>query len=243
MTEELQKSERDELLERLGIYLPKDEEFREMLEREGIGHLIRKDVQESFTPGEIEKINKDVNKILADLAASPSGLSGNERVISEVLHREAETLGDFELQGTEFDLREKGYAWKGNISISLTGEDWSKASKQAELITQLTLIKLARARGLVPKIDIAVGKGKSPAPKTPLTLQEAARGIEDFARKSLGDDYIMVKKRLQKHFSTKEDLVDACSEVQRIVTLFIDPDIARKFENKVADVLFRVEGD
>ena len=39
MTEELQKSERDELLERLGIYLPKDEEFREMLEREGIGHM------------------------------------------------------------------------------------------------------------------------------------------------------------------------------------------------------------
>ena len=243
MTEELQKSERDELLERLGIYLPKDEEFREMLEREGIGHLIRKDVQESFTPGEIEKINKDVDKILTDLAATPSGLSGNERVISEVLHRETEILGDFDLHGIDFDLGEKGYAWKGKITISLSGEDWSKAAKQAELITQLALIKIARARGLVPKIDISVEKGKPPSSKEPLTLREAAAEIEAFARKSLGDDYIMIKKRLQKHFSTKEDLVDACSEVQRIVTLFIDEDIARKLENKVADTLFRVEGD
>jgi len=243
MTEELQKSERDELLERLGIYLPKDEEFREMLEREGIGHLIRKDVQESFTPGEIEKINKDVDKILTDLAATTSGLSGNERVISEVLHREAEILGDFDLHGINFDLGEKGYAWKGKITISLSGKDWSKAAKQAELITQLTLIKIARARGLVPKIDISVQKGKPPKSKEPLTLREAAAEIEAFARKSLGDDYIMIKKRLQKHFSTKEDLVDACSEVQRIVTLFIDEDIARKLENKVADTLFRVEGD
>ena len=68
-------------------------------------------------------------------------------------------------------------------------------------------------------------------------------GLQDIKVRVWGDDYIMVKKRLQKHFSTKEDLVEACSEVQRIVTLFIDPDIARKFENKVADVLFRVEGD
>lgn len=243
MSEELQKSEREKLLERLGISLPKDEEFKELLEREGIGHLIRKDVQESFTPAEIEKINKDVDKILVELAASPTGLSGNERIISEVLYKEAENLNSFDLHGINFVLGEKGYAWKGKITISLTSDDWSKASKQAELITQLALIKLARAQGMVPKVHIAVEEGKPPQPEAPLIVQEAATQIEAFARKSLGDDYIMVKKRLQKRFSTKEDLVDACSEVQRIVALFIDTDIARKFKNKVADILYRVESD
>ncbi len=242
MSEELQKSERDELLERLGIDLPKDEEFKEMLEREGIGYLIRKDVQESFTPAEIEKINRDVDEILADLAASPSGLSGNERVISEVLQKEAERLKTFTLQDIVFDVREKGYAWKGTIAISLSGNDWNKATKQAELITQLTLIKLARTRGLVPKVSIAFEKEKPSFAKSSLTLQEAAAEIESFARKSLGDNYIMVKKRLQKHFSTKEDLIDASSEVQRIMTLFIDAEIARRFENKVADTIYRIEG-
>ncbi|KYK36010.1 MAG: hypothetical protein HXS48_20755 [Theionarchaea archaeon] len=243
MSEELQKSERDELLERLGIYLPKDEEFKELLEREGIGYLIRKDVQESFTPAEIEKINRDVDEILAELAASPSGLSGNERVVSEVLCREAEKLKTFTLQGITFDVGEKGYAWKGTITLSVSSSDWPKATKQAELIAQLALIKLARTRGLVPKIAIVFEKEKSAPKKSKLTLQEAVQEIENFARKSLGDDYIMVKKRLQKHFSTKEDLIDASSEVQRILTLFIDEDIAQKFGNKVADIVYRIEGD
>lgn len=243
MSEELQKSERDELLERLGIYLPKDEEFREMLEREGIGYLIRKDVQESFTPAEIEKINRDVDEILAELAASPSGLSGTERIVSEVLCREAEKLKTFTLESIACDVGEKGYAWKGTITLSVSADDWSKATKQVELIAQLTLIKLARTRGLVPKVTITFEKKKSAAAKSKLTLQEAVQEIETFARKALGDDYIMVKKRLQKHFSTKEDLIDASSEVQRILTLFIDEGIAQKFENKVADIVYRIEGD
>ena len=106
----------------------------------------------------------------------------------------------------------------------------------------MTLIKLARTRGLVPKVSITFEKEKPPFAKSSLTLQEAAAEIESFARKSLGDNYIMVKKRLQKHFSTKEDLIDASSEVQRIMTLFIDAEIARRFENKVADTIYRIEG-
>ncbi len=243
MSEELQDSEREELLERLGIYLPKDEEFREMLKREGMGYLIRKDVQESFTAEEMEKISKDVDKILAELAASPSGLSGNERIITEVLRKEAEVLQTFSVDDVTFDLGEKGYAWKGKITISLSSNDVSRASKQAELITQLTLIKLARTQGLVPKIDVFFEKAVPSAAKTSLTLQEAAAEIENFARKALGDDYIMIKKRFQKRFSSKESLMDACSEVQRVLTLFIDEEIARKFENKVTDVMYRVEGD
>lgn len=243
MSEELQESERKELLEKLGIYLPGDDVFKEMLEREGMGYLIRKDVQDSFTSAELESISKDVDKFLAELAASPSGLSGNERIISEILKKEAEKLGNFSFHGINFDVREKGYAWKGNINLCLSSEDWSKATKQAELITQITLIKLGRARGLVPKVQISFEKEKASAEKPALTLKEAVQEIENFARMSLGDDYIMIKKRLQKHFSTKEDLVDACSEVQRILTLFIDADIARKFDNKVADIMYRVEGD
>jgi hypothetical protein len=243
MSEKLQESERKELLERLGIYLPKDEEFREMLEREGMGYLIRKDVQESFTPAEIETISKDVDDILAELAASSSGLSGNERIISEVLKKEGEKLGTFTFKGIDLDVREKGYAWKGKINICMSGSDWSKATKQVELITQITLIKLARTRGLVPKVTISFQKEEVSRKKAVLTLEEAVVEIENFARKSLGDNFIMVKKRLQKRFSTKEDLTDACSEVQRIVTLFIDEDIARKFDNRVADILYRVEGD
>lgn len=244
MSEELQDSEREELLERLGIYLPKDEEFREMLKREGMGYLIRKDVQESFTAEEMEKISKDVDKILAELAASPSGLSGNERIITEVLRKEADVLQTFSVDDVTFDLGEKGYAWKGKITISLSSNDVSRASKQAELITQLTLIKLARTQGLVPKIDVSFEKAvPSAAPKASLTLQEAAAEIESFAKKALGDDFIMVKKRFQKRFSSKESLMDACSEVQRVLTLFIDEEIAHKFENKVTDVMYRVEGD
>lgn len=243
MTEELQESGRDELLERLGIRLPKDEEFKELLKREGIGHLIKDDLKESFTPKEIESINKDVDAILAELAASPSGLSGNERIISEVLNKESEKLHSFSLHGIEFDIHEKGYAWKGTITISLTGDDVPKASKLAELITQLTIMKLARTRSLVPKISIYFGKEKEPQPSSNLTLEEAVVEIDTFARRSLGDDYIMIKKRLQKRFTSKEDLVDACSEVQRIMTLFIDEDISRKFENKVADIVYRIKGD
>ncbi len=244
MSEELQKSEQEELLEKLGIYLPKDEEFREMLRREGIGHLIRKDVQESFTHQEIEQINKDVDVILADLTASSAGLSGNERVLSEVLQKEAEKTKKFTLYNTQFDVREKGYAWKGNVTIAMAAEDWSRATNLVELITQLTLMKLARSRGLVPKIDIMFKKEKAVSEeKSKLALEEAVTEIENFAKKALGDNYIMVKKRLQKHFTSKEDLMDACSEVQRIVTLFIDADLARNFENKVADVMYRIEGD
>lgn len=243
MSEELQESERKELLEKLGIFLPGDEVFKEMLEREGMGYLIRKDVQDSFTSAELEAISKDVDEILAELAASPTGLSGNERIISEVLKKESEKIGTFAFRGITFNVREKGYAWKGEIVLCLSSDDWSKTTKQAELITQITLIKLGRTRGLVPKVQISFEKEKAPAEKSALTLEEAVAEVENFARKSLGDDYIMVKKRLQKHFSTKEDLVDACSEVQRILTLFIDADIARKFDNKVADIIYRVEGD
>ncbi len=243
MSEELQESGREELLERLGIHLPKDEEFKELLKREGIGHLIKDDLKESFTPKEIETINKDVDTILAELAASPSGLSGNERIISEVLQKESTKLHSFSLKGIEFDIHEKGYAWKGTITISLTGEDVSKAQKQAELIAQLTIMKLARTRSLVPKIGIDFGREKEPQISSQLTLEEAVAEIDAYARRLLADDYIMIKKRLQKRFSSKEDLEDACSEVQRIVTLFIDEDVSRKFEDRVADVLYRIKGD
>ncbi|MBU7018298.1 MAG: hypothetical protein HXS44_12380 [Theionarchaea archaeon] len=243
MSEELQESERQELLEKLGIYLPKDEVFKEMLEREGMGYLIRKDVQDSFTNAELEAISKDVDEILVELAASPSGLSGNERIISEVLRRESEKLGTFVFKNIIFDVHEKGYAWKGTIILTISSQDVNKAQKQAELITQITLIKLARTRGLVPKIVISFEKEKGPSGKSSLSLEEAVAEIEEFSRKCLGDDYIMIKKRLQKHFSTKDDLVDACSEIQRILTLFIDEDIARKFDNKSADIIYRIEGD
>lgn len=239
-----QESEQKELLKKLGIYLPKDEEFKEILEREGIGYLIRKDVQESFTHAEIEKINKDIDDILAGLAASSAGLSGNERILCEVLQKEAETLETFVVHTIQCDVREKGYAWKGTTTVSMSAEDWTKASNQVELITQLTLMKLARTRGLVPKIDITFKKEKAAVEaKAELSLAEAAMEIENYAKGLLGDDYIMVKKRLQKHFSTKEDLVDACSEVQRIVTLFIDESLANSFKNKVADILYRIQGE
>lgn len=239
-----QESEQKELLEKLGIYLPKDEEFRELLEREGIGYLIRKDVQESFTHAEIEKINKDIDDILAGLAASSAGLSGNERILSEVLQKEGESLGTFVVQSIQCNVREKGYAWKGTTTIAMFAEDWTKASNQVELITQLTLMKLARTRGLVPKIDITFKKEKAPdKAKAELSLAGAAAEIENYAKNLLGDDYIMVKKRLHKHFSTKEDLLDACSEVQRIVTLFIDESLANSFKNKVADILYRTQGE
>jgi hypothetical protein len=244
MSEKLQKSEQEKLLEKLGIYLPKDEEFEELLEREGIGYLIRKDVQESFTPAEIEKFNKEIDEILADLAASPSGLSGNERIISEVLQRESENLKNFVVHTIECDMRQKGYAWKGTTTVFLSSGDWVRATKQVELITQLALIKLARTRGLVPKVDIIFKRAKTPPEeKPPLTLKEAVTEIEAYARKTLGDDYIMVKKRLQKHFSTKEDLADVCSEIQKVLALFIDTDIAGKFENKTADIIYRIQGD
>lgn len=242
MSEELQESDRQELLEKLGIYLPKDEVFKEMLEREGMGYLIRKDMEDSFTSGEIEAISKDVDQILVEMAASPSGLSGNERIMNEVLKKESEKLKTFAFKGMTFDVHEKGYAWKGTITISISSTDMARARKQAELITQITIIKLARTRGLVPKVNILFEKEKVPE-KSSLTLEEAVAEIEDFAKKCLGDDYIMIKKRLQKHFSTKDDLVDACSEVQRILTLFIDEDVARKFDNKTADIIYRIEGD
>lgn len=239
-----QESEQKELLEKLGIYLPKDEEFRELLEREGIGYLIRKDVQESFTHAEIEKINKDIDDILAGLAASSAGLSGNERILSEVLQKEGNSLGTFVIQNIQCNVREKGYAWKGTATIAMFAEDWTKASNQVELITQLTLMKLARTRGLVPKIDITFKKEKAAGKaKAVLSLAGAAAEIENYAKNLLGDDYIMVKKRLHKHFSTKEDLLDACSEVQRIVTLFIDESLANSFKNKVADILYRIQGE
>jgi hypothetical protein len=243
MSEELQESGREELLERLGIKLPKDEEFKELLKREGIGHLIKDDLKESFTPTEIETINKDVDAILTELAASPSGLSGNERIISEVLYRESKKLQTFSVKGIEFDIHEKGYAWKGTITLSLTGDDLSKVKPTAELITQLTIMKLARTRSLVPKIAIYFGREKEPEASSSLTLEEAVAEIDSSARRLLKDDYIMIKKRLQKRFSSKEDLVDACSEVQRIVTLFIDEGVSRKFENRVADVVYRIKGD
>lgn len=243
MSEKLQKEERQELLEKLGISLPKDEEFEELLEREGIGYLIRKDVQESFSPGEIERINKNIDGILAVLAASPTGLSGTERVISEVLQKEAQNLGTFVVQRIQCDMREKGYGWKGTTSIFMSAEDWSKATKQVELIARLTLMKLARSRGLVPKVTINFEKQKESAEgQSALTPAEAAAQIEGFARKLLGDDYIMVKKRLQKNFTSKEDLMDACSEVQRIVTLFIDESLANSFKDRVADIVYRIQG-
>jgi hypothetical protein len=193
MSEELQKSEQEELLEKLGIYLPKDEEFKELLKREGIDYLIRKDVQESFTPQEIEKINKDVDEILADLAASSSGLSGHERIVCEVLQKESQNLKNFVIHDIQCDMREKGYAWKGTTTVSMSSQDWSKATKQVELITQLTLMKVARTRGLVPKVDVSFKKEKArPGAKTELTVAEAAAEIEDFSKKLLGDDYIMV---------------------------------------------------
>jgi hypothetical protein len=74
-------------------------------------------------------------------------------------------------------------------------------------------------------------------------VAEAAAEIEDFSKKLLGDDYIMVKKRLQKHFSTKGDLEDACSEVQRVVTLFINEGLANNFKDRVADIMYRIKGD
>lgn len=243
MSEELQDAEREELLERLGIYLPKDEEFREMLKREGMGYLIRKDVQESFTTEEMEKISKDVDKILAELAASPTGLSGNERIVTEVLHKEAELL-NFSVKEVRFDLAEKGYALKGKITVSLSSDDMGKASKEAELVTQLILIKLARTQGLVSKVDVLCEKAvPSTAAKASLSLQEAATEIENYAKKLLGDDYIMVKKRFQRRFVSREDLLDACSEVQRVLNLFIDEETVKKFESKVTDILYQVEGD
>jgi hypothetical protein len=243
MSEEVPESERDQLLEKLGISLPKDEEFKELLKREGIGHLIRKDVQESFTPQEIGLINRNVDKILADLAESSSGLSGNERILTEVLKKQENDLEAFTIRDIDVDVREKGYAWKGTITVSMSAENWSKATKQVELITQLALMKLARTRGLVPKVNIHFKKKKTPTGKTRFNLAEAAQEIELFAKKLLGDDFIMVKKRLQKRFSSKDDLTDACSEVQRVVNLFIDEDLARKFKNEVTDILYRTEGD